>query len=62
MVGSSAQRVAAREGDNPAGQLVVEGVSKPNGIAVTSLRPVKGSSPKGGNHDADCSPHRSVPL
>jgi integrase/recombinase XerD len=28
---------------------------------ATSPRPVKGSSSKGGNHDADCSPHRSVP-
>jgi integrase len=28
---------------------------------ATSPWPVKGSSPKGGNHDADCSPHRSVP-
>ena len=32
----------------------------PNSCA-TSPRPVKGSSPKGGNHDTDCSPHRSVP-
>jgi integrase len=29
---------------------------------ATSPRPANGSSPKGGNHDADCSPHRSVPL
>ena len=28
---------------------------------ATSPRPVKSSSPKGGNHDSDCSPHRSVP-
>jgi len=28
---------------------------------ATSPRPVKSSSPKGGSHDADCSPHRSVP-
>ena len=28
---------------------------------ATSPRPVKGSSPRGGRHDADCSPYRSVP-
>ena len=35
--------------------------TRPLHSCATSPRPVKGSSPKGGNHDADCSPHRSVP-
>ena len=38
------------------------GTSRPPPTScATSPRPARRSSPKGGSHDADCSPHRSVP-
>jgi len=45
-VGAAARRMAAREGDNPAGQLVVEGVSKRFG-GVVAVQDVSLEVPRG---------------